>query len=619
MKRKLIILWGLAAWIFLLVTAGIAQGRIIYVDDDANGLNDGTSWQSAYNYLQDALADANSSDKPVEIWVAQGIYRPDRNWDEPNGSGDREATFQLINGVTLKGGYAGFGQTDPNERDVRKYETVLSGQLNGIDSYHAVTGSGTDANAVLDGFTIIGSGMYNEYGSPTVTNCIFGTSSGGYGGCVYNYYGNPSFVNCLFSRGLANAGGGMCNWYSSPTLTNCTFSENKTGGGMMDLGGGGMCNWYSSPTLTDCTFSKNSGSWGGGMLNYYSSVTLVQCTFIENSAGSGGGMCNRYNNSVKLTDCTFNRNSGGGIYNEGNSSLTLSNCIFSENSSRYDGGGVCGGALTMTNCVFTQNLAKGSGGGMCGGGTIVNCTFSGNSAGYYGGGMAVGGNPRLVNCTFSGNSAGKEGGGMCIGGGTPILSNCTFAGNLAENGKALACAYVPLGGESGNVQGINCILWDGGDEILWAPTYSKVDITYSDVQGGWPDEGNIDKDPCFAAPGYWDPNGTPEDVNDDFWVDGDYHLMSQAGRWDANSQSWVKDNITSPCIDAGDPKSPIGLEPFPNGGIINMGAYGGTAEASKSYFGKPPCETIVAGDINGDCVVNFKDFALLAFHWLEEH
>jgi hypothetical protein len=46
--------------------------------------------------------------------------------------------------------------------------------------------------------------------------------------------------------------------------------------------------------------------------------------------------------------------------------------------------------------------------------------------------------------------------------------------------------------------------------------------------------------------------------------------------------------------------------------------YGGTVEASKSYFGEPVCETIVAGDINGDCIVNFKDFALLAYHWLEE-
>ena len=64
--------------------------------------------------------------------------------------------------------------------------------------------------------------------------------------------------------------------------------------------------------------------------------------------------------------------------------------------------------------------------------------------------------------------------------------------------------------------------------------------------------------------------------------------------------------------------SPIGEEPFPNGGRINMGAYGGTAEASKSYFSEPPCETIIAGDINGDCKVDFVDLSILAYHWLEE-
>jgi hypothetical protein len=79
----------------------------------------------------------------------------------------------------------------------------------------------------------------------------------------------------------------------------------------------------------------------------------------------------------------------------------------------------------------------------------------------------------------------------------------------------------------------------------------------------------------------------------------------------------VQDAVTSPCIDAGDMTSPIGFEPFPNGGVINIGAYGGTAEASKSYFGEPVCKTVVAGDINGDCKVDFKDFAFMAFHWLE--
>jgi hypothetical protein len=94
--------------------------------------------------------------------------------------------------------------------------------------------------------------------------------------------------------------------------------------------------------------------------------------------------------------------------------------------------------------------------------------------------------------------------------------------------------------------------------------------------------GTIEADPLFADPGYWDPNGTADDPNDDFFVEGDYHLKSQGGRWEPASESWVLDEVTSPCIDAGDPNSPVGDEPVPNGGRINMSAYGGTIEASKS-------------------------------------
>jgi hypothetical protein len=83
--------------------------------------------------------------------------------------------------------------------------------------------------------------------------------------------------------------------------------------------------------------------------------------------------------------------------------------------------------------------------------------------------------------------------------------------------------------------------------------------------------------------------------------------------------AWVKDDVTSPCIDSGDPGSPVADEPFPNGGRINMGAYGGTAEASKSYFGLPTCEKVVAGDINGDCRVDFDDLVIMASHWLEDN
>jgi hypothetical protein len=129
--------------------------NICYVDADATGNNDGSSWSDAFNYLQDALAQATSG---WEIHVAEGTYKPDAKSSNPSGTGDRTATFQLVNGVILKGGYAGAGTPDPNARDVDTYQTVLSGDI-GIDSgnsdncYHVVTSSGCDLYTVLDGFT----------------------------------------------------------------------------------------------------------------------------------------------------------------------------------------------------------------------------------------------------------------------------------------------------------------------------------------------------------------------------------------------------------------------------------------------------------------------------------
>jgi predicted outer membrane repeat protein len=227
------------------------------------------------------------------------------------------------------------------------------------------------------------------------------------------------------------------------------------------------------------------------------------------------------------------------------------------------------------------------------------------------GGAIFGGN-YLTDCIFAGNAALDSGGAIYVASKTwPVSAdNCTFVGNRANrDGGAILCNEFGPGIRSS-------ILRDNPPQDIVGR--SPV-IAFSNITGGWPGEGNIDADPCFADSGYWDPNGTPEDANDDFFVHGDYHLKSQAGRWDPNSETWVIDDVTSPCIDAGDPLDPIGHEPFPNGGIINMGAYGGTGEASKSHFGKPPCETIVAGDISGDCQINFKDFFFVALHWLADY
>jgi hypothetical protein len=543
------------------------QAEVIYVDADANGLNDGTSWENAYKYLQDALSDANSSPKPVEICVAQGVYRPDEDTLHSNGTGDRTATFQLINGVTLKGGYAGFGQPDPNERDIKLYETILSGDLAGNDvdvndpcdlltepsrtenSYHLVVAGigadiGADANAVLDGF-IITAGNANGEDYPN------DQSSGG--GILIRWYfpfgQGPILTNCKFTRNSAYSGGGMFNDHTTAILTNCTFSENFA------IWGGGIGNdGHPGPKLVNCILNNNCASYkGGAIANGESHAALENCTLIANHAQLGGAIYNGEGGAI-LTNCTLIGNSaerGGAVFNN-DGDVTMTNCVVKENSCTDRGGVVY---------LSSDDIAW-----------LTNCILTANSAGQ-GGALYIGDDSyaKLTNCTLNGNRATNNGGALYLG--VPDSAIVT-----------------------------NCILWLNKPQAIYPELLgSKIVITYNDVQGGWIGEGNINADPCFAGPN-----------------NGDYHLKSQAGRWDPLIAGWIKDDVTSPCIDAGDPTSSIGLEPFPNGGIINMGAYGGTAEASKSYFGEPVCETTVAGDINGDCVVNFKDFAFMAFHWLEE-
>jgi len=123
--------------------------------------------------------------------------------------------------------------------------------------------------------------------------------------------------------------------------------------------------------------------------------------------------------------------------------------------------------------------------------------------------------------------------------------------------------------------------------------------------------GNISGDPLFAEAGYWDPNGTPNNPKDDFWVDGDYHLQSKAGRWDPVVRQWVMDKVTSPCLDAGNDSSEWKNEPWPNGRRIDMGAYGGTAEASLS-----PSNVGSPADLTGDGRVDFRDLSIFTASWL---
>ena len=445
--------------------------KVIYVDDDAAGSNDGSSWENAYTFLQDAITDANDSNKPVEIRVAQGIYQPDMGTGII--PGDREATFNLMSQVAIKGGYSGLSKINPDLQNARLYKTILTGDLNSDDvpgfanrsdnSYHVLSAINADESAYIEGLFITGGnadGLPANNPNPTQRSNDHTVCGGG----IYINNGHPVIANCIFmSNSAYEYGGGIYIIRSHPRINNCTFTGNTAG--------------YAS-AITVCRNDE-----------------LIQ------------------------------------------SSVVLKECLLQGNSA----------SLGATLFISYSPL-------------------------------------RLINCT--------------------LVDNRIYQESLSWSGySSLIC--------------INSI----AREVEQLPLYSQ-NIYYSNVVGGNElilNHSNIDKDPLFAAPGYWDDNGTPEDINDDYWIEGDYHLKSQAGRWNPDTQSWVQDDATSPCIDTGNPDSPIGLEPFPNGGYINMGAYGGTSEASKSYFGKPLCETIVAGDINGDCKVDELDMEIMLLHWLENN
>ncbi|MHC4500691.1 MAG: choice-of-anchor Q domain-containing protein, partial [Planctomycetota bacterium] len=297
------------------VDMGAYEHRIIHVDTNAPGANEGSSWADAFNYLQDALTAAAGGD---EIRVAQGIYKPDQGAGVT--PGDRTATFQLINAVAIKGGYGGFSEPDPNVRDIYEYETILSGDLSGNDagasesmdlliepsrdenSFHVVTGTGTGPSTILDGFTISGG---NANGSYPAHN----------GGGMYNKYGaSPTVVNCTFRRNSARSrGGGMyVSMYSDPVLSHCVFigNEAETGGGLYSSGGSekNIC----EPTLINCVFSGNLATEKAGGMDSHGRATLVGCTFSGNSGESGvGGMFDLFGRAT-LTNCILWGNTGGG-------------------------------------------------------------------------------------------------------------------------------------------------------------------------------------------------------------------------------------------------------------------------------------------------------------------
>jgi predicted outer membrane repeat protein len=598
------------------ISASTNQG-IIYVDVDANPGGNGDSWNTAYKHLQDALDETNADGAShYEIWVAEGIYYPDRDDDGDHVTGVVSETFRLnYNNVQLFGGFAG-GEDELTQRDWQANLTVLSGDIdsndttdthgvvidtsdiNGENAHHVlyldgITNEPITTTTTIDGFTITA-------GHARDTGTSIGADDGGGLLCRGGGSGHacsPTLTNLNFSGNLAEDDGGALYNYgqgggaSSPILTQVAFSGNAANGAGGAVYNNGAWAGYSNPLLTDVTFSDNqAAASGGAMYNYAynggrSHPVLTDITFTNNLAGNDGGAIysfaeHGYSNP-KLENVTFIGNQasgseygsdGGAMYNnadqDGSSSPTLTNVTFIGNSAENDGGAI------FTNAMFSGYSRL----------RLTNVTFIGNSANSTGGAISSTGYtdgrnyPTLVNVVFSRNTASFGGAmyndsnrGICYA----TLTNVTFSGNSATKGGAMYNT-APFENTTIDPSLINVIMW-GNTADTGAQIYNhseSINISYSTVEGGVDGDGiyfdavaggvvndlggNFNEDPLFV-----------DSANDDL------HLQSTSPAIDTGDNDSVPAEITTD-LD-GDPRI---VDYPPQGGtgngtspFVDMGAY----------------------------------------------
>jgi len=452
-----------------------------YVDKDAlGGANNGSSWENAFTDLNSALAASRPGD---EIRVAEGVYLPEE---------ERSDSFRLVADVDVYGGYAGFGEADPNQRDIEENLTVLSGDIGspndpGDNCYHVVIGA---LDAILDGFTITAGNANGEFESPN-----------------------------------GNGGGMYC--VTGMEISNCTFRDNS-GYGF----GGGL---YASQDvkIDNCAFIDNTAMYGGGVYDRYGDITVTNCIFRNNYANSqgGGGIRIVYATTAIVSNCTFEYNRAywtGGAIGVDDSIVTVSNCRFNANSADYGGAIFCRNDwTTVSDCTFTGNFTTGW---SSRGGGAMYCRFS---------------NATVTNCTYTNNLSAADGGAISNYSSEPNLINCILWGNTAlSDGDEISLAYgSSIDVNYCNVQGGQAGIYDdgSGNTINWGSGNVDVDPLFVDADGvdntpGTEDDNlRLSSDSLCIDAG--DNNLVPSDVAD---IDGDGNTVETIP-WDLEGHYRMRD------------------------------------------------------------------------------
>ena len=300
---------------FLFDDIEVVPNTLRYVKQDGTG--SGTSWTDASGDLQAMINDLDVE----EVWVAAGTYKPSAY---PTGcigcSTPRDYTFQLKDGVSVYGGFAGT-ETSLSQRDWRNNITILSGDFNDDDvvtgngstlsiagnsenAHHVVFAEFTDVTptAHLDGFTVRG-GNSNGISSISVNMVSISRASGG---GIYISRGTNTLTNNILSGNSATFGGGIYIFLGANNLTNNILLWNRAFNG-----GGGISTVSGTNILTNNSLSGNSASSiGGGVFTVSGTNTLMNNSLSANSAEFGGGIYASEGTNMLTNNIVWGNSSG---------------------------------------------------------------------------------------------------------------------------------------------------------------------------------------------------------------------------------------------------------------------------------------------------------------------
>lgn len=474
--------------------------------------------------------------------------------------------------------------TDPNDPHIVDSTIIDGNQPGDVNNASVVTfNSGEANNSVLTGFTITGGTgswlkiywqfkgyLWNRCGggllcynssSPTINKNVFRDNLAGQGGGIYFYnHSNPVITENTFISNSAIVNHG----FDDPDPDDPNIYDHGDGGAIVGF-------QYCDATIADNLIENNHAEmYGGGIhLRQWSNGLIEDNQIIGNDSSLGAGVHITYTSSPTVRGNLIQANmagdfGGGGIYVIQYCNPLIEYNLVTQNEST-NGAGVY--VTGDSQPLIRNNL-------------IVNNI---NGAGVRVKGGAI---PTIVNNTIAGNmqSASLGGGIDCTTTSVPIIENNIIVSN--GNSYGIYASINPPVIKYNNV-------WDHG-----AGNYSSIIGDQTGING------NISVDPLFVD----EPNN-------------DYHLKSNGWRWDMLRNRWHYDDITSRCIDAGNPGYALADELLtvpedPNGRWaenlrINMGAYGATAEASL-----PPHDWALWADITNDGIIDFNDLDALVDAWL---